>query len=96
MMATNWIVVIMSVMFLIAAQEFGGTVMMTISLKLVLLPKGVYYIETNKYMKNQNKIMAESTDVLFVVYIRTSHLKNTALIFFNNSQSCPKSLIRIN
>ena len=40
MMATHWIVVIMSVIFLISAQEFGGTVMMTISLKLVIYQKG--------------------------------------------------------
>ena len=40
MMATNWIVVIMSVMFLIAAQKFGGTVMITILLKLVIYQKG--------------------------------------------------------
>ena len=40
MMETRWIVVIISVMFLIAAQEFGGTVMMTISLNLVIYLKG--------------------------------------------------------
>ena len=40
MMETHWIVGITSVMFLIAAQEFGGTVMMTISLKLVIDQKG--------------------------------------------------------
>ena len=37
------------------------------------LPKGGYYRETHKHMKNKNKIMAGSTDLLFVVYIRTSH-----------------------
>ena len=67
MMATHWIVVITSVMFLIAAQEFGGTVMMTISLKLVILPKWVYYRETHKYMKRKNKTMAGSIDVMYVV-----------------------------
>ena len=45
------------------------------------LPQGVYYRETNKHMKNKNKTMAGSTGVLFVVYIRTSHLKNIVLIF---------------
>ena len=74
MMATNWIVVIMSVMFLIVAQEFGGTVMMIISLKLVILPKGVYYRETQKHTKKKKKTMAGSTYVLFVDYIRTIHL----------------------
>ena len=64
----------MSVMFLILSQEFGGTVMMPISLKLVILPKGVYYRETQKLTKNKNKLMQGSTDVLFVLYIRTSHL----------------------
>ena len=52
--------------------------MTTISLRLVILPKGVYYRETQKYVK---KMMPGSTDVLFVVYIRPSHLTNTALIF---------------
>ena len=74
MMASNWIVVIISVMFLIAAHEFGGTAMMTISLKLVILPKGVYYIDTQKHMKKKKKTMAGPTDVLFVVYIRTTYL----------------------
>ena len=40
MMTTHWIMVNMSVMVLIAAQEFGGTVLMTISLKLVIYLKG--------------------------------------------------------
>ena len=39
--------------------------------------------------------MSESTDVLLIVYIRTIHLKKTALIFFKNSQPCPKSLTQI-
>ena len=40
MMSTHWIVGITSVMFLIVAQEFGGTVIMIISLKLVIYQKG--------------------------------------------------------
>ena len=40
MMATHWIVEITSVMFLIPAQELGGTVMMLISPKLVIYQKG--------------------------------------------------------
>ena len=43
------------------------------------LPKGVYYRETQKLIKNKNKLMQGSTDILFVVYIRTSHLKKTQL-----------------
>ena len=39
MMATNWTVSIMSVMFLIVAQEFGGTVMMTTSMNLMIYLK---------------------------------------------------------
>ena len=39
------------------------------------LPKGVYYSETQKNMKKIKKTMEGSTDLLFVVYIRTSHLK---------------------
>ena len=38
------------------------------------LPNGVYYRETHKIMKNKNKTMEGSTDVLFVVYIITSRL----------------------
>ena len=53
MVDNHWIVGIMSMMFLIAAQEFGGTVMMKISPKLVILPKGVYYTETNKHTKKK-------------------------------------------
>ena len=40
MMATHWIVEIMLVMFLMLTQEFGGTVMMTLSLKLLIYQKG--------------------------------------------------------
>ena len=36
MIGTCWAVDIMSVMFLMTVQEFGDTVMMTISLKLVI------------------------------------------------------------
>ena len=39
-MVTHWIVFILSMMFLIAAQEVGGSVMMTISLKLVIYQMG--------------------------------------------------------
>ena len=38
----------MSVMFLMPTQEFGGTMMTKVSLKLVILPKGVYIRETHK------------------------------------------------
>ena len=40
MMAYHWVVVIMTVMFLMTAQEFGGIAMMTISQKLVIYQKG--------------------------------------------------------
>ena len=43
------------------------------------LPNGVYYIETQKHTKNKNKKMAGPKDVLFVVYTRTTHLKNTQI-----------------
>ena len=88
MMETHWIVDITSVMFLMPTQEFGGTVMMTTSLKVVILPKGVYIRESHKI---KEKVMSGSTDVLFVVYIRTSHLKNAALFIFRNSHPYPKS-----
>ena len=63
------------------AQEFGGTVMMTISLKLVIYQKWFIIERLTTHMKEKKETMAVSIDVLFVVYIITSHLKNTALIF---------------
>ena len=42
MMVNHWILYIISVMFLIPTQEFDGTIMMTISLKLVIYQKGLY------------------------------------------------------
>ena len=90
MMATHCILVIVSVIFLIAAKEFGGTEMMTISHKLVILPKGVYYRETHKHIKNKNKMMEGSTDVLFVVYIRTINMtkhSSTLSIIINHVQN---------
>ena len=56
MMVTLWIVDIMSVMFLIPAQELGGTVMMKISLKLVILPEQVYIRERVKKCCQYQKI----------------------------------------
>ena len=38
------------------------------------LPKGVYYIETQKLTKKKKKLMQGSTYILLVVYIRTSHI----------------------
>ena len=75
MMATHWIVDIMSVIVLLPTQEFGDTAMMTISLKLVIYQKGFILERVTK------KVMSDSTDLLFLVYIRTSHLKNTAPFF---------------
>ena len=40
MVATHWTVGIMSVMFLIAALEFGGTAMMTIYQNIVIYLMG--------------------------------------------------------
>ena len=39
----------------------------------MIYQKGLYYKES------QNKVISGSTDVLFLVYIRTIHLKNTAI-----------------
>ena len=57
------------------AQEFGGTVIMAISLKLVILPKEFYIRESHKNISG-------STDVLFYVYIITTHLTKYSSIFF--------------
>ena len=93
MMATHWIMGITSVMFLIAAQEFGGTVMMTISLKLVIYQK-VFIIErlTNP-LKMKNILMHGSTKVLFVVYIRTSHLTKHSYNVFEEFKIMSKSTL---
>ena len=53
-MATHWIVLIISVMFLIAEQEFGDTVMMTTPIKLVIRPKRVNIRESHKKMEEKN------------------------------------------
>ena len=72
MMETHWIVAIISGMSFMAEQEFGGTVMMTISLKLLIYQK--VFIKRYKKNTKEKKKMARSTDVLFVVYMRTSNL----------------------
>ena len=61
---------------LMPTREFGGTVMMTISLKLVIYQKG-FILER----ESQKNVMSGSTDVLFVVYIRTRHVKKYISIF---------------
>ena len=53
-MKTNWIVEIMSVMFLIPTQEFGGTVMMTISLIVVIYHKGFILDRVKKKNKKSD------------------------------------------
>ena len=59
MMETHWIFDIMSVVFLIPTQEFGGTVMMTITLKIVVF-QVLYILErvTNKKQKRGKLFMA--------------------------------------
>ena len=86
MMTTNCIVVIISVMFLMAAQEFGGTVMMTISIKLVIYQKGFIV----KRLTNSQKKMSGSTDVFFVFCIRTSHLIKHSSNFFQEFTTMSK------
>ena len=60
MIETNCIVEIMSVMFLVPTQEFGGTTMMTISLKLIIYQKG-FILE--RVTKNKNKNKKQKSDV---------------------------------
>ena len=45
------------------------------------LPKGVNIRKSHKKTKRKKKLMFGSIYVLFVLYIRTIHLKNTALLF---------------
>ena len=79
-MATHWIGKLCQLCFLMPAQEFGGAVMTTISLKLVLYQKGFIFERVTKKRK-KIKLMSGSTYLLFVFYTRTSHLKNTAPFF---------------
>ena len=90
MMVTLWIVEIISVMFLIQAQEFGGTVMMKIN-NISDLSEGVYIRDIQK--KEKRKVMSSSKYILFVVYIRTSHLIVSRSVFFKISLTCPKYII---
>ena len=46
------------------------------------LPKGVYYRETQKPTKKKNTLMPGFTKLLFVVYIRTSHLTKHSYKYF--------------
>ena len=76
-------------------QEFGGTVMMTISLKIVILPKGVYIIESHKKTKREQKLMPGPTYIYIYIYLISEQAirQNTAPFIFKNSQTCPKSII---
>ena len=65
-METRWIIDIMSVMFLMQTQEFGGTVMIKISLKLVILPKGVYIRDSHKKKKQIN--VSINRCIIFCLY----------------------------
>ena len=60
MMATHWIVVIVSVVFLMGAQKFGGTVMMTISLSKSTLTKKV--IEDQNVFRSEVMVRQEVND----------------------------------
>ena len=75
-METHWIVEIVSVMFMMPTQEFGVTLMMTISLKLVIYQKG-FILER----LTQNILMSGSPDVLFIFYIITIHLNKYSSFF---------------
>ena len=87
-MAIHWIMDITSVIILIPPQEFGGTVMMTIPLKVVVYEKGLILEIVKKTGKK--KAMSGSTDVLLFFYTRTSHLTKYGSIFIKNSPTCPK------
>ena len=66
-MATHWIVVIISVMFLIAAQEFGGTVMMKISIKLVMYQNGFILERVTKKLKETIDVRLKNF-IIFCLY----------------------------
>ena len=83
MIATHWIVDIMSAIFLMTTQEFGGTVKITISLKLAIYQKG-FILEKVIEKQEEKKVIPGSKDVLFFLYIRKSHLTKYSSIIFNN------------
>ena len=91
-MATHWIVGITSVMFLIVAQEFGGTVMMTISLNLVICQKG-FIIDRLTNPQIKKCLMMGSSKLLLVVYIRTSNLTKHSYNFFEEYNFLSKTTI---
>ena len=70
MIATLWIVEIISVMFLILAHEFGGIVMMPISQKLAIYQKR-FILERATNQLKKRKLMSGSKDIFPVVYIIT-------------------------
>ena len=52
--------------------------------------KGVYYRKTHKHIKNKNKMMTGSADVLFLVYIITSHMTKHRSNFFQEFTTMSK------
>ena len=87
-MVTLWIVDIISVMFLISTQEFGGIVMILISRKLVICLKGFILKRVSNQQKKGNLCKYLKTYCLW--FIITEHLIVSSSIFFKNSMSCPK------
>ena len=69
-METHWIVEIMELVFLMPTNEFGVTLMMMISLKLVIFQK-VYILDM--VTKNMNKLLSGSGKMLLAIHIRTGH-----------------------
>ena len=69
MMATNWTLGITSVMFLIVALEFGGTVMMTISLNLGIYLMGFIIEKPTNPRKNKAFIDGFSKGTVGCLYL---------------------------
>ena len=57
------------------------------------LPKGVYYRETHKPTKKNKDLIMGYSKLLFVVYIRTSHLTKKSYNFFEEFKIMSKSTI---
>ena len=56
-------------------------------------PKGVYYRETHERTKNKKELMQRSTYILFVVYIRTTHLTKHRYNVFQEFKIMSKSTL---
>ena len=88
-METHWIVDIMSVIFFMPTQEFGGAVMMTISLKLVIYHRGFIL---QWVTKNKKKVDFRINRCNICCLYQNNPSEKYSPFFFKNSPTCPKPI----